>query len=141
MTNPMQAISAELNLDPNIFQNPTCFIAAVRTGIPGSVIRLAVNYFECPELIAKTLGTDLNGLEKDCAARVLNTQKSEALLDGFRTLSAVRMAWSSCELADRWLMSEVPALGGEKPLDLFDCFEGRRWVTEVAKKIERGDFS
>jgi uncharacterized protein (DUF2384 family) len=35
----------------------------------------------------------------------------------------------------------VPALDGERPINLFDTFEGRRWVAQVLNKIEHGDFS
>ncbi|WP_416397366.1 antitoxin Xre/MbcA/ParS toxin-binding domain-containing protein [Allohahella sp. A8] len=49
--------------------------------------------------------------------------------------------WGGLKSAKQWLSSPVPALDGERPIDLFDTFEGRRWVTTVLRHIETGDFS
>jgi len=141
MTAPMHAFAAELGLDPKVFENSACFITAVRTGVSGKVLQQALAQFENRQLFAGALNTDLEGLKEYGSATRLNAQQSESLLDSLRILGAVRAVWGSHELAEQWLDSPVQALGGEKPVDLFDSYEGRQWVAQVAKKIELGDFS
>jgi uncharacterized protein (DUF2384 family) len=58
-----------------------------------------------------------------------------------RTLDKIQRIWGSDEAAQSWLHSKVPALGGAEPAEMFDSYEGRRWVSQVVKKIEYGDFS
>jgi len=68
MTNPMQVIAVQLELDPEIFQNPARLITSVRGGIPGKTLKQALAHFHCPELFANALGTNHKGLEEDCAS-------------------------------------------------------------------------
>lgn len=49
--------------------------------------------------------------------------------------------WGDHDTAREWLHAPVPALVGERPVDLFDTFEGRQWVRQVLRKIEHGEFS
>ncbi|WP_415843667.1 antitoxin Xre/MbcA/ParS toxin-binding domain-containing protein [Vreelandella rituensis] len=44
-------------------------------------------------------------------------------------------------MAQEWLHSEVPALSGSRPVDLFDTFAGREMVRQVLRKISYGEFS
>jgi hypothetical protein len=37
----------------------------------------------------------------------------------------------------KWVNTSRPELSGSKPMDLFDTFAGRKWVTELLINIER----
>ncbi len=71
----------------------------------------------------------------------MDKERSEEVLDAVRLLNQAVDTWESTELAMQWLHSPVAALAGEKPIELFDTFEGRKWVSQVLDKIEQGDFS
>lgn len=142
MESPLYTISTELGLDPQVFMNPACFIAAVRVGISGRVFRRALDHLgDCELIFAQALHTNTADLESYCTDKPLDRQRSENLLDTIRVLDQVRRTWESDELAQHWLNSKVPALDGAKPAEMFDTYEGRQWVAQVAKKIELGDFS
>ena len=42
--------------------------------------------------------------------------------------------------AREWLETALPALGGQRPIDLCDTFEGRRLVQDAIRRIEYGEF-
>lgn len=141
MASSLHTITTELGLDPSIYHNPAHFIATVREGISGQVLRRALDQLGSELIFAQAFRTDSAGLESYCTDTPLDRQRSEVLLDTIRILDRVRRTWESNELAQQWLHSNVPALGGAKPVEMFDTYEGRRWVTQVAEKVERGDFS
>ncbi len=53
---------------------------------------------------------------------------------------AIRI-WDDEATALLWLNTPIAALAGDKPIDLFDTFNGRQWVLEVMTKIEYGEFN
>lgn len=137
----MQSSAAKLGLHPDIFHIPTIFITNVRSGISGNVLKNALEEIGNEYAFSRALHTDPAGLHEYCSDEVINPHKSEIILDTIFVLNSVHHIWESAELANDWLVSRVSALGGEKPADLFDSWEGRRWVLSVAEKIERGEFS
>jgi hypothetical protein len=99
----------------NLFADPPAFIRAVREGIPGHWLSSIIRSSGLDESIAKALGAPQKQLEVLCDMDVLDTRTSEAVLE--------------------------IALGGESPVSLLDTHEGRRWIIEVLRKIEGGQFS
>jgi len=137
----MRSAATKLGLHADIFQNPAIFITTVRSGISGTVLKNALEEIDNVPVFARALHTDHTGLKNHCSKDVIDSQKSEIILDTIRVLEELRQTWESETLAQTWLKSAVPALGEEKPADLFDSWEGRRWLLSVAKKIELGEFS
>jgi hypothetical protein len=140
-TASMQSSAAKLGLHPDIFHIPAIFITNVRSGISGNVLKNALEEIGNEYAFSRALHTDPAGLNDYCSEEVIDSQKSEIILDTVLVLNRVLRIWESAELANDWLVSKVLALDGEKPADLFDSWEGRRWVLSVAEKIERGEFS
>ncbi|MCP4066288.1 MAG: DUF2384 domain-containing protein [Gammaproteobacteria bacterium] len=137
----MQSAATKLGLHADIFQNPAIFITTVRSGISGDVLKNALEKLGHESVFSRALHTDPTGLYEYCSEAVLDSQKSEIILDTVRVLEKLIQTWESVKLANDWLESVVPALGDEKPADFFDSYEGRQWVLLIAKKIEGGEFS
>jgi uncharacterized protein (DUF2384 family) len=137
----LRTFTVKLGLDPSIYHNPATFIATVRAGISGHVLKQALEYFDRKQIFARALSTNVAGLEAYCGEKPLDRQRSEVVLDTMRILDKVQRIWGSDEASQNWLHSKVPALGGAVPAEMFDSYEGRRWVAQVVKKIEYGDFS
>jgi uncharacterized protein (DUF2384 family) len=125
----------------NLFADPPAFIRAVREGIPGHWLSSIIRSSGLDESIAKALGAPQKQLEVLCDMDVLDTRTSEAVLEIARVLYSCAATWESPVLANQWLKSGVPGLGGESPVSLLDTHEGRRWIIEVLRKIEGGQFS
>ncbi len=141
-SNPtVESLPTVLGLPKDTFGDSVIFIKTVRSGISGTVLKKALEEIGNEYAFSRALHTDLAGLDYYCSEEVIDSQKSEIILDTVLVLNSVHRIWESTELANDWLVSKVPALGGEKPADLFDSWEGRRWVLSVAEKIERGEFS
>jgi len=138
---PSRINTTELGLDPNIFNNPARFIATLQQGVSGKVLRRALDQFDEQSLFERAMSTDTSGLKEYCSDTSLDCQSSEILLDTIRVLDRICQVWESDELAKQWLHSSLPVLGGAKPIDLFDTYEGRRWVKNLVEKIEVGEFS
>lgn len=125
----------------NLFADRMAFIHAVRAGIPGHWLASVIQSSGAGEGIAKALGVAPKRLDAMCQIDALDIRTSEAVLEIAEVLSSCFAAWESPVLADQWLKSEVPALGDETPVSLLDTHEGRRWVMDVLRKIEGGQFS
>lgn len=124
-----------------VLRNRRTFIAQSRKGIPGHWVKSVVDETGMRETFVAILGVSSSNLSRVYRRKALDRDASEEVLDAVRLLNLAVNTWESRELALEWLNSSVAALGGEKPVDLFDTFEGRRWVAQVLNKIECGDFS
>jgi putative toxin-antitoxin system antitoxin component (TIGR02293 family) len=93
------------------------------------------------ETFLSILNVTSGNLSREYRKKALTKEASEEVLDAVRLLKQAVDVWESRDMAIEWLKSSVPALGGEKPINLFDTFEGRRWVAQVLNKIEHGEFS
>ncbi|MDR9468616.1 MbcA/ParS/Xre antitoxin family protein [Marinospirillum sp.] len=124
-----------------VFLSKRAFIDASRKGIPGQWVKSIINATGFREMFVSILNVSSANLNRVYRKKSLDKEASEEVLDAVRLLNQATEVWESRELASEWLRSPVPALGGEKPINLFDTFEGRRWVSQVLNKIEHGDFS
>jgi putative toxin-antitoxin system antitoxin component (TIGR02293 family) len=117
------------------------FIEATRKGIPGTWVKGAVAGTGLRPIFLKILNVSSGNLSRIYQKKALDRDTSEEVLDTVRFFCQAVEVWESSDLALEWFQSPVPALGGEKPCDLLDTFEGRRWIAQVLNKIEYGDFS
>lgn len=126
---------------PEIFENRQNFIEVSRAGIPGVWVKGLIDATGLRNTFVTILGVTSSNLSRIYKRKALGREDSEEVLDTVRLLRQATQVWESEDAAMEWLKSEVPALGGVRPISLFDTFEGRRWVSQVLRKIEYGDFS
>jgi putative toxin-antitoxin system antitoxin component (TIGR02293 family) len=124
-----------------IFENRQNFIEVARAGIPGAWVKGLIDATGLRDTFVTILGVTSSNLSRIYKRKALNREDSEEVLDTVRLLRQAAQVWESQGAAMQWLKSEVPALGGVRPISLFDTFEGRRWASQVLRKIEYGDFS
>lgn len=124
-----------------IFQDTPRYIETVRKGISGAVLRKAVGEVASRDLFATILNTHASNLHRFYARKALSPEASEEILDTLRVFRDCQAVWGSPAMSQQWLNSPVPALGGAHPMTLFDTYAGRRWVQQVLRKIESGDYS
>lgn len=122
------------------FGNTNAFIRAVREGIPGKVVKQAVNVVGQRDLFVRLVGVSPGNLHRVYQRPNLGTTQSEALLDALRVFYRASAALGGLDAAHEWLETPLPAMGGQRPLDFCDTFSGRRLVQQAIAKIEHGEF-
>ncbi len=130
-----------IELPEHVFDNPAEFIQAVHTGLPGKVIRQAINTVGHRELFVSILGVQSSNLSRLYKRKRLDKVNSESILDLLRLIHEAFRVFEDSDKANEWLETPVPALGNAAPLDLCDTFEGRELVRSALRKIEYGEFS
>ncbi len=131
----------QLNIPVSILDNQAEYIRTVREGIPGGVVKEAIKIIGSRELFTRLLDTTSANLSRYYHKKALNRVDTEEVLDTLRIFLEASRVWNDIDLARTWLNTPVSALAGEKPIDLFDTFEGRNWVRQVLRKIAHGEFS
>ena len=58
----------------------------------------------------------------------------------YLAVSHALTAFDDLDRVQQWFDSASPALGGDRPIDLCDTFEGRRAVDGIVRKIQCGEF-
>jgi len=76
----LHTLTVELGLDSRIYHNPATFIATVRAGISGHVLKQALEHFDSKQIFARALSTNVAGLEAYCGETPLDRQRSEVVL-------------------------------------------------------------
>ena len=140
MSNTQNALIASLGLRAVELSNQGEYIRAVREGIPGIVVKRAVKIFDNRELIVRILGTTSSNLSRYYRVKKMSRGDSEEMLDIIRLYNQAVHVFGDMEKTKEWIKTSVPALAGEKPEALLDTFEGRKWVSQVLRKIEYGEF-
>lgn len=124
-----------------ILANPVDFINASRKGIPGLWVKHVVEATGLKETFLAILGISPSSLSRLYHRESLSRSSSEKVLDAIRLIRRAEVVWESQEQAIFWLQCPLAGLSDQRPIDLFDTFEGRRWVSQVLNKIEYGEFS
>ncbi len=137
---PQASLLVSLGIDENQLDDPAAYINAVRSGLPGELVKRAVKILDNRELFVRILGTTSSNLSRFYRLKKMNPSASEEMLDTIRLFKQAVELFGDLESAKEWLNTPVPALKGEKPVSLLDTYEGRRWVSQVLKKIEFGEF-
>ena len=128
------------DIPPAVFVDRGAFIDAARMGLPGEIVKQAVDVVGHRELIVRLMGTTRGNLHRLYSRKTLGPAQSEVLLDTLRVFFRAASAFESLERACEWVDAAVPALGGQRPVDLCDTFEGRRLVQDAIQRIEHGEF-
>lgn len=131
---------AEIDVPIAAFGNTDAFIHAVREGIPGKVVKQAVDVVGQRDLFVRLAGVSAGNLHRVYKREKLGAAQSEALLDALRVFYRASTALGGLEAASEWLETPLPAMAGQRPLDFCDTFRGRRLVQQAIAKIEHGEF-
>ena len=131
-----------VDISTTIFTDQATYIKTVRAGIPGTVVKQAVRALGGNrELFIRLLNTTSANLSRYYRKKFLNRNDTEEILDTLRVYLQALQIFGDEQRAQEWLNSSVPALAGERPLNLFDTFEGRNLVRATLRKLEYGEFS
>ncbi len=130
-----------IDIPASIFASPLNFINATREGIPGIVVRQAIQAFGHRELFVDILGVQPTNLSRTYRRKRLNKTDSEAVLDLLRVFREASQVFESREIGEEWLSSSLPVLGSNRPVDICSTFQGRRLVRDILQKVSHGDFS
>lgn len=134
-------LAKRLDIPSDVLINQVEYISTVRAGISGAVVKRAIEIFGSRELFVRLLNTTSANLNRYYRKKTLNRVDTEEVLDTIRVFAEALQIWSDDKTVKIWLNTPVPALAGEKPVNLFDTFEGRNWVREVMRKIKYGEFT
>ncbi|MEM9154932.1 MAG: antitoxin Xre/MbcA/ParS toxin-binding domain-containing protein [Cyanobacteria bacterium P01_F01_bin.33] len=132
---------SEVDVSPAVLSDRGAFIRAVRQGISGTVVKQAVQIVGDRELFVRLLDTTSANLSRFYRKKTLTRADSEDVLDTLRVFQEAVTVFEDEEIAREWLHTRIPALTGERPIDLFDTSEGRSLVRESLRAIEYGEFS
>ncbi|MCF6282646.1 MAG: MbcA/ParS/Xre antitoxin family protein [Candidatus Polarisedimenticolaceae bacterium] len=130
-----------LGVHTEAFTDKAAYIRTVREGVPGLVVKSVVKAFNNRDLIVRILNTSSANLSRIYRVKHMNRMVSEEVLDMIRIYRQAIQVFGSKEKAIEWIKFPIPALAGESPEALFDTFEGRRWVAQLLRKIEYGEFA
>ena len=135
-------IMAQIGLSETMFESPTQYIDAIRSGISGDVAKRIIETF---------------GVKREVAARILQTQESnvarfynranikgnmaEDLLQALKVHLKALEVFEDQAMANEWMDTILPVLNGNSPNSLMDTCEGRSWILSTLEKIEWGEFS
>ena len=129
-----------IDIPPAAFVDGLAFIEAAKSGLSGEIIRQAVDVVGHRELFVRLLGTTSGNLSRLYRRKTLGKGPSEALLDLLRVVAGAVAVFGTLGQADEWLDTEIAALGGQRPIELCDTFEGRGLVRDAIRRIEYGEF-
>lgn len=117
------------------------FISQSRKGIPGKWVKNIVEGTGLRETFLVILGVSSSNLSRVYRRQSLPSGQSEEILHAVRVIQQANEVWESEELALQWLRSPVGALNDSRPIDQFDTFQGRQWVSQLLDSIEHGEFT
>lgn len=141
MTTTTNSLYTSLGIPEEFLTNQAQFIRFVREGVPGVVVKRAVQIFDNRELFVRILGTTSSNLNRYYRVKNMSRENSEEMLDTIRLYGQATQVFGDLEKAKKWIKTSIPALSCEKPEALFDTFEGRHWVSQILRKIEYGEFA
>jgi putative toxin-antitoxin system antitoxin component (TIGR02293 family) len=129
-----------IKLAPVVFSDHETFIEASRKGLPGNIVKQAIEALGHRDLFVRLLETTTGNLSRFYRRKNLNTSHSEGILDTLRVFSKANSVFGDSDVASEWMDTALPALGGRTPISLCDTFEGRNLVQIALRKIEYGEF-
>ena len=131
-----------LSLPADVYTNPVSFIRTVRKGLPGLVIKQAIQELSADrDVFARLLKTDSGNLHRFYKRKALSRVQSEEVLDTVKVYVEAGTVFGGREGSHEWLHTVILALFGSHPVDLLDTFVGRELVRQVLRKISYGEFS
>ncbi len=133
--NPVSSIFPDVDI-----MSSKGYLWAVRRGVSGALVKEVIDIIGERELVAKSIGKDVSNLSRVYKVKALSHMASDNLIDTMRVYAHAYVIYQSMELAQKWMNTKIPALGGEVPVTLLDTHAGRELVRETLFKIEHGEF-
>ncbi|MFT4927874.1 MAG: putative toxin-antitoxin system antitoxin component (TIGR02293 family) [Phenylobacterium sp.] len=124
-----------------VFDNPSVYIKTVKEGIQGKVLKQAVSYIGERDLFVRVLNTTSGNLSRFFQKKLLSCNESEQVLDTLKVYRYANSVFGDASKTKEFFNMHIPALNGEKPIELLDTFAGRRLVQDMLRKVEYGEFS
>lgn len=137
----LPSILEGVNLSAKLLGDSAGVIKTVRSGLSGDAVKAVVQNLGERELMLKILDTDTTNVSRLYRQTTISKWQSEGILDVLRLFIKAISVFEEEEIAKEWLHTSIPALAGEKPIDLCDTFEGRKLVKDALFQIEYGEFS
>lgn len=141
MSVSQNALYSSLGLPADSLTDHAKYIHLVREGVPGAVVKRAIDVLGDRDLFVRILNTTSNNLSRYYRRKKMTRADSEELLDTIRLFNQAILVFGNLENAKEWIQTPIPALSGERPVSLLDTFEGRAWVSLTLRKIEFGEFT
>lgn len=133
---------AALSLPGDVYTNPASFIRTVRQGLPGLVLKQAIQELSADrDVFVRLLETDSGNLHRFYKRKALGRAQSEEVLDTVKLYIEAGQVFGNREVSHVWLHTGMTALSGSRPVDLLDTFAGRELVRQALRKISYGEFS
>ncbi len=129
-----------VNVPIAVFSNHATFIAATRKGLPGKIVKQAIDALGHRDLFVRLLETTSSNLNRFYRQKTLNAYHSEGILDTLRVFSKANSVFGDPDVANEWMETSLAALGDQTPISLCDTFAGRDMVQAALRKIEYGEF-
>ena len=130
-----------IDIPEAVFSDQVAFIQATRQGLPGGVVKQAIETLGQRELFVRLLETTGGNLNRYYRRKALSQSQSESILDILRVFSKAISIFGDINKARDWLDTAIPALGGYSAFELCDTFTGRNMVQCALRKIEFGEFT
>lgn len=138
----LATVVEKTGIDSNWLSDSAEFIHAVRSGVPGAVLRDAIsNYGINRSVFANVLHVQPGNISRLYRKKKLTAQETEKVLAVLRIFNDAEEVFGSPATAKEWLNTPLTVFNGEKPVDLLDTFEGCELVEAVIRKVRFGDFS
>lgn len=125
--------------DQNIL-SPSGYLSAVRKGLSGDQLRVITDVLGSRELVARTIGKEVSNLSRSYRVKVLPESTTDSIIGTLRVYMQAVDIYQSEELAQEWLNSPIPALGGEVPSKLLNTDAGRELVRQTLHKMAYGEY-
>lgn len=118
-------------------------IGVLREGLPPSALQRAADRAGLSrEEVIRALRVGRASIFRRLSSRKpLDPDDSQKLVRLARATLLAEHVLESAARARAWLQEPVPALGGERPVDLLDTDEGARAVEETLLRLEFGFFA
>lgn len=135
------SILTQAGLEQDILHNPARYIQSIRIGLAGSAVRLLAEALQMPRaVVSGILKVDESNVARLYRRPRVSEEQSESIMDTTRLMLKAERVFGDLARATEWMGSVVPALGNQRPYDLIDTFEGRKWIDRVLTNIEYGEF-
>lgn len=117
------------------------YFRAVNDGVSGETLKKIIAVIDEREIFARVVGKDITNLSKSYRLARLPKVVGDGVIDTLRVYIQATRVFGEKDLAAEWLHTQIPALGGEIPVDLMDSPSGRELVRQALQKIEFGEYS
>lgn len=110
-------------------------------GMKGETLKQVANVLPKASL-ARVLETAPSNLSKMYSRKTLSRSQTEAVFESVKVWQdTIELFSNDQSLAMQWFETAIPAIGGEKPIDLFDSFAGRAVIRTLLEQLKYGDYN